>query len=450
MRLFNSEPLSRPASLGRTKQTNERSSAPITFLPLDVLSDILLESLPPPVSSSGRIKEDALQLVRRTKRLQALSSVCKAWRSLLEGSSSSEVAVNGTADLVALADYAKKHSPEASRVKKLLVVGQPSTKPGDETVKTALRTMLKAFLNLRVLCLVEVDVSVSVFCTKNNLRSLFLHDCLIGDDLSYRRLIPSLGANNRVNFPSLTHLTVNGCLFVYRANKYLRAGLPRSGSLVSRCHHNALHNLNHSGPISTALSPPSVHAVDGQHTSSRLVSLPLEEYLSSLSTDPIPPHTALSLSLSAYQLTLPLSIQLSLLRLSPIESLYLDLNNPLEGHVVWSTPISPEMTLGAKAVRQQPGSHEALGLVKELVAILQADQAQGGGQGSVFPQLRKVVLPYSWGNEAVFEEYYSMADFPYHLAMLKRLFEARAVVWEVETMEQATVWGKAQLEWVGD
>ncbi|GAA5913174.1 hypothetical protein JCM6882_005808 [Rhodosporidiobolus microsporus] len=419
-------------------KTNERSSAPITFLPLDVLQDILLDALPAAVSPSGRVKDDALQLVRRTRRLATLRRVCRAWRNLLERPFFAEVAVDGIKDLAAFALFAKQQqSDEAKNLEKLLVVGQPSTTNVDETTKTALKTLLKVCTGLRVLCLVEVDVEISALSQKNNLQSLFLHDCLIGDDLSYRRILPPLVTSNRPKLSSLVHLTVDGCLFVYRSDKYLRESLPPR--LVGSARHNVVHNLNFQSPL--AFDFPS---------GTPILSPTLDEYLACLRTPPVPTRTSLALSLSKYVLSSSISESASNLRASPVRTLYLDFNNPVEGHVVWDQP-HPDILIGAKAVRTQPGSHDALGLVKELTALFELDSeaaATAGQEKRIFPELKRVVLPYNWGSEAAFEEYFDLAELPYHLAKLKGLVEARGIEWEVETVEQASCWGKARFAWV--
>ncbi|BGP14085.1 hypothetical protein JCM10213v2_002025 [Rhodosporidiobolus nylandii] len=157
--------------------------------------------------------------------------------------------------------------------------------------------------------------------------------------------------------------------------------------------------------------------------------------------------TALSLALEAKPSSIDTPV-LASLRTSPLETLHLDLASPLPGGITWHQE-HPELLLYARTVRAHPRNSDALVLLKDLVALFQRDAETGGGggqEGRVFPYLRKVVLPFSWGESAVFQEYFD-PELPYALAKLKSAVEARGAILEVETAKQASVWGKARFAW---
>ncbi|GAA5926541.1 hypothetical protein JCM10213_002380 [Rhodosporidiobolus nylandii] len=428
MRLFGGSKAALPSQRPLTPvlQQDERG---IATLPLDILADILIDALPSPASTSGHSEDDALLLVRRTAHLSRLRTVCRAWRELLRGPFWRDIGVRETKRLEGLALSAKKNKDDAQSVRRLLYLDTKRTREDDCAVKESLKTLFKACPNLEVLCLIGAEVQV-------DLTSLVLQDTLLLDDISfYRVAFPPTALSRRPRLQSLRHLTVEGCLFVQSAEKHLFASLPTS-SLDLRCLHNTHYSLS-SQEKTSLLNPLSGLSSRQSHTLSGFLASP------SLSST----LTALSLALEAKPSSIDTPV-LASLRTSPLETLHLDLASPLPGGITWHQE-HPELLLYARTVRAHPRNSDALVLLKDLVALFQRDAETGGGggqEGRVFPYLRKVVLPFSWGESAVFQEYFD-PELPYALAKLKSAVEARGAILEVETAKQASVWGKARFAW---
>ncbi|GAA5969965.1 hypothetical protein JCM11641_000212 [Rhodosporidiobolus odoratus] len=440
MRLFSpGNPAARAAHTVRDKDRRAQSGGGIAAIPLDVLCDILLDSLPTPVSLSGDPVDDALHLVHRTTCISRLRGVCKTWRTLLQEPFWRDVAVRGPEKLEALSNCARKRKSEVEGVRRLLYLDTEPTR-SETPEKSAMKALLSVCKNLEVLVVVGGSFQVSALSEKNNLACLFLLDCMIFDDISwYKVAFPPTAMSRRPRLSTLRHLTLDGCFFGWAAEKHLLSGLSStSPSFALSYRHNVQFSLS-----AYTQKPLAVPSLTSSAPPAALLSHPLSVFLSS----PVLLTTLTSISLTLDDHSFPAfdNSSLSQARHSPLQTIYLDLNNPPLGSHTWKQ-LHPALLVEAEAERYQPSERQVLVLVKNLVDLFRRDEQRGTAEGPIFPRLRKVVLPISWGHDAVFQEY-SQPGAGYYLQQLQEMLELRGVQWQVESMEQASLWGKARFTW---
>ncbi|GAA6001207.1 hypothetical protein JCM10207_007464 [Rhodosporidiobolus poonsookiae] len=399
----------------------------LALLPLDLLSDILLDSLPCPASTSGHVDDDARQLVERTTRLAKLSRVCKTFKALLEGVFRTEVALAGSQQLYRFSKWAKKHKDDARRVKKLVYVDFTRSREDDLLIMDHYKRVFKFCTGIEVLCLVGAEVEVKLLGGKSPVHSLLLVDCLLQGSSLFIRGKPQLS--------NVRNITVDGCLYVGKAEDELLNSLSPESVTVFSFRRNYLYDYK----AYTVTPRPDWPATSKSLPRSRL-SFTLPAYLSSPTPLASLTHVALAIDCAP-----PPPLEAALLtglRASPLRTIYLE-----DGAEVWWNLIHPELLVYAKAVRQLPETREAVPLLKGLVELFSSDASgEDNDEGRIFPELRRLVLPFSWGSDAVLEEYFD-ADLPYYLARLKGMLEARGVGWVVETAEEGSLWGRATYSW---
>ncbi|GAA6026779.1 hypothetical protein JCM8097_005855 [Rhodosporidiobolus ruineniae] len=391
MRLFHS-PTPRCATFwdpgpAKDETTQELSSTGIGTLPLDLLHDILLDSLSPAAATSGLTTDSACCLVARTAQLARLSSVCRAWRSVLRSTFLGEVAVPDD-QLEVFARWARKHKDDAVEVKRVLAVGtMKGMNTQEERVRDALKGILRVCIGLKALALVKVDLQISTLSEKNSLKSLFLFDCLVLDDVSFYRALPPLAAARRPKLTTLRHLTVDGCLFTHRAEEHFLSSLPTSFSVIYRhCAYWDSATWQQQPVESLSSISPKAWPLES--------ALPLADYLASPSTQSTLSALSLTLDPSNTSPRLLDPSSLSAFRQARIETLFLSLDNPRPGNVRWAQ-LHSEVLIGADVVRTAPSTRDILALVSLLVELFRLDGNAGSGvkEERIFPHLRRVLLP---------------------------------------------------------